>query len=80
MRLFSAPYPQLSIIPLDPQEKRALELVAAIDELFSIEALAREGGVDAPQRLALLQVEAGPWLEKILWLWKPEKPRCHAAA
>ena len=65
---------------VDPQEKRALELVAAIDELFSIEALAREGGVDAPQRLALLQVEAGPWLEKILWLWKPEKPRCHASA
>jgi hypothetical protein len=39
--------------------------VAAIDELFSIEALAREGELDAQQRLALRQAEAGPWLEKI---------------
>ena len=39
--------------------------MAAIDELFSIEALAREGGFDAQQRLALRQAEAGPWLEKI---------------
>jgi transposase len=52
-------------LQVDPQEKRALELVTAIDELFSIEARAREDGLDAPQRLALRQVEAGPWLEKI---------------
>ncbi len=31
-------------LQVDPQEKRALELVATIDELFSIEARAREGG------------------------------------
>jgi hypothetical protein len=49
----------------DPQEKRAVELVATIDELFSIEARAREGRFDAQQRLALRQAEAGPWLEKI---------------
>ena len=30
-------------LQVDPQQKRALELVAAIDELFSIEARAREG-------------------------------------
>ena len=52
-------------LQVDPQEKRALELVAAIDELFSIEGRAREGGVDAQQRLVLRQAEAGPWLEKI---------------
>jgi len=40
-------------------------LVAAIDELFSIEARAREGGLDVQQRLALRQAEAGPGLEKI---------------
>ena len=50
---------------MDPQEKRALELVAAIDELFSIEARAREGGLDVQQRLALRQAEASPRLEKI---------------
>jgi len=32
-------------LQVDPQEKRAVELVAAIDKLFSIEALAREGRV-----------------------------------
>ena len=42
-----------------------MELVATIDELFSIEARAREGRFDAQQRLALRQAEAGPWLEKI---------------
>ena len=50
---------------MDPQEKRALELVAAIDELFSIEARARESGLDVQQRLALRQAEASPRLEKI---------------
>jgi transposase len=39
--------------------------VAAIDELFSIEARAPEGGLDAQQRLALRPAEARPWLEKI---------------
>jgi len=47
-------------LQVDPQEKRAVELVAAIDELFSIEGRAREGGLDAQQRLALRQAEAGP--------------------
>ena len=42
-----------------------MELVVAIDELFSIEARAREGGLDVQQRLALRQAEAGPGLEKI---------------
>jgi hypothetical protein len=68
-------------LQVDPQEKRALELVAAIDELFSIEALAREGGFDAQQRLALRQAEAGPWLEKIKTLaLEARKTACHAAA
>jgi transposase len=52
-------------LQVDPQEKRALELVATIDELFSIEARAREGGFEVEQRLVLRQAEAGPWLEKI---------------
>ena len=52
-------------LQVDPQEKRALELVAAIDELFSIEARARENDWTLEQRLALRQAEAGPGLEKI---------------
>lgn len=52
-------------LQVDPQQKPALELVATIDELFSIEARAQEGRFDARQRLALRQAEAGPWLEKI---------------
>jgi transposase len=46
-------------LQVDPQEKRAVEVVATIDELFLIEARAREGRFDAQQRLSRRSKPAG---------------------
>ena len=52
-------------VKLDPRDAAAATVVARIDELFGIDARAREQGLDFAGRHALRQEHAGPLLELI---------------
>jgi len=68
----------LQALQVDPQEKRTVKLVAAIDELFSIEALcARRCCASNPAIPGNVRPRRDPgWRRSRIWLWKPEKRRC----
>ena len=52
-------------VKLDPRDAAAAAVVARIDELFGIDALAREQGLDLAGRHALRREHSGPLLELI---------------
>ena len=52
-------------VKLDPRDAAAAAVVARIDELFGIDARAREQGLDLAARHALRQEHAGPVLDRI---------------
>jgi len=52
-------------VKLDPRDAAAAAVVARIDELFGIDARAREQGLDLPGRHAMRRQHSGPLLELI---------------
>jgi transposase len=52
-------------VKLSPQDKTSIDIVAKLDELFAIDAQAREGGFDLETRHALRQERSKPLLEEI---------------